>query len=105
MTRSDGVDVPNKFPFGIIIELFFYELASILMILSHSAVMCREPGFVPKNYEYDDAKLPFSFKIGLKGKIDVIQEDEHTDRKRNTVFVGKKKSSDIQNEANMSERS
>ena len=99
------MDIPKKFPVGIIIELFFYELVSILMILSHSAVMCREPGFVPKNYEYEDAKLPSSFKIGLKGMIEVLHEDEHTDRKRNTVFVGKKKSTDIQNEVNMSERS
>lgn len=67
--------------------------------------MCREPGFVPKNYEYDDTKLPFSFKIGLKGKIDVLKEEEVTDRKRNTVFTSKKKSTEIQNEENKSERS
>lgn len=68
-------------------------------------MMCRQPGFVPKNYEYNDAKLPFSFKIGLKGKIEVLHEEEITDRKRNTVFVGKKKTTEIQNEENKSERS
>ena len=36
--KEDGVDIAKKFPIGVLIEWFFYEFFSFLMIWSHSAV-------------------------------------------------------------------
>lgn len=32
------------------------------MIVSHSATMCRNPGYVPLNYRYDNDKLASKFR-------------------------------------------
>lgn len=44
------------------IEYIFYLVASLLMIWSHMATMCRDPGFIPKGYRYDENNLvkPYS---------------------------------------------
>ena len=57
------------FPSGNLVELFFYEVCSFMMVWSHLATMCVQPGFIPRNYKYQDEKLPISFKIALNKEI------------------------------------
>lgn len=57
------------FPAGNLIELIFYELCSFFMVWSHLATMCVQPGFIPRNYTYNDEKLPISYKIALNKEI------------------------------------
>ena len=56
---------------GDVIELIIFELLWIMMFWSHSSTMCRDPGFIPKNYYYDTGKLPEKFQI----KDEIRQEN------------------------------
>jgi len=50
--EEEILDAPKRFPVGTLIEFLIYELISFMMIWSHMATMCVQPGFVPKNYQY-----------------------------------------------------
>ena len=58
-----------------VVELCFYELVTFMMIWSHLATMCVQPGFVPLCYKYQDEKLPVGFKIVLDKSIKSDNED------------------------------
>ncbi len=47
---------------GVIIELVIFELVWIMMLVSHSATMCRDPGYVGLNYRYDSERLASKFQ-------------------------------------------
>ena len=38
-------------------ELILYELFSFMMLWSHLATMCTDPGFIPFNYKYKTGAL------------------------------------------------
>ena len=48
------------------VEWIFYELATFMLIWSHLSTMCRDPGFIPINYEYDEIKLAKPFRLVRK---------------------------------------
>ena len=45
----------------VIIETCFYELFSFMMIWSHLATMCTDPGFIPFHYRYNTNVLTKPF--------------------------------------------
>jgi len=51
---------------GCVIELIVFEFFWLLMLWSHFATMCRQPGFIPLNYRYDREKLPLDFRSLLE---------------------------------------
>ena len=48
---------------GAVIELILYEIFSLLMIWSHLATMCRDPGFIPFSYRYNKELLSKPFQV------------------------------------------
>ena len=37
----------DRFPAGALVEFLFFELFNFMMVWSHIATMCTQPGFVP----------------------------------------------------------
>jgi len=46
-----------------VIELVIFEILWVMMVWSHCATMMRDPGFIPKRYEYDVTKTPKAFEL------------------------------------------
>ena len=42
---------------GTQIEYLCYQFSVLMLIFSHAATMCRDPGIIPKGYQYDEEKL------------------------------------------------
>ena len=38
---------------SVVVELLIFESLWFMMLWSHQATMCRDPGFIPKRYSYD----------------------------------------------------
>jgi len=70
------------FPTRMVVEFVIFEFFNCMMVWSHLATMCVEPGFVPYNYQYKDAKLPLSYKIGLNKEIIMPVNAEDDEKKR-----------------------
>lgn len=48
--------------FVIYVELAIYSFFWFMMVLSHMATMCRDPGFIPRGYNYQTEKMPASLR-------------------------------------------
>jgi len=49
--------------FSMVIELVIFEILWVMMVWSHCATMMKDPGFIPKRYEYDVTKTPKAFEL------------------------------------------
>ena len=52
-----------------LIELIVYELFSFMMLWSHLATMCTDPGFIPFHYRYDQDRLTKPFQVITDGDM------------------------------------
>ena len=53
---------------GPLTEFIVFETLWTFMFWSHTYCMCTEPGFIPKNYRYNNEKLPHHFKLVINRK-------------------------------------
>lgn len=47
---------------GVVFELLLFEALWFMMLWSHTATMCIEPGYIPKSYSYSQERLPNTFR-------------------------------------------
>ena len=47
--------------FSMVVELLIFEYFWFMMLWCHTHTMCKQPGFIPHNYQYKKEKVPTQY--------------------------------------------